>query len=174
MLSDWRQVKEVRRQRPFPVLQMHPQTARSLGLEDGDWAWIENDRGRVLQKVERFDGMQHDVVHADGQWWYPELGGQTPSLYGLWLSNINVLIDDDPARCSEILGTWPLKQTRGRVYKAVAEDDRRLVSMLERLCLADGEEMPQLSADDRDLIRRYSEEAMTMHPVSGTRKAEVV
>lgn len=174
MLSDWRQVKTVRRQRPFPVLQMHPETARSLELGDGDWAWIENDRGRVLQKVEHFDGIQRDVVHADGQWWYPELGGEAPSLYGLWLSNINLLIDDDPARCSEILGTWPLKQTRGRVYKACADDDQRLLSMVERLCLADGEEMPQLSADDRDLIRRYSEMAMTMAWGSGAQAAEAM
>jgi hypothetical protein len=128
----------------------------------------------VLQKVEHFDGIQRDVVHADGQWWYPELGGETPSLYGLWLSNINLLIDDDPARCSEILGTWPLKQTRGRVYKAAAEDDQRLVSMVQRLCLADGEEMPQLSADDRDLIGRYSEEAMATGPKSRATATEAM
>jgi anaerobic selenocysteine-containing dehydrogenase len=160
MLSDWRQVREIRRQRPFPVLEVHPNTACALGLEEGDWAWIENPLGRIIQRVKVFDGIKPDVVHADGQWWYPELGAAEPSLFGVWISNINVILDDDPARCSEILGTWPLKQTRGRVYKADSADDRRLVDVLERLCLAKGEAMPELSARDWATIRQYSEQAM--------------
>ncbi len=165
MLSDWRQVREVRREHPFPLLEVHPQTARALGLVDGDWAWIENPLGRVIQRVKLFDGIQPDVVHADGQWWYPELGGAQPSLFGVWLSNINLILDDDPSRCSEILGTWPLKQTRGRVYKADGEDDRRLVDVLQRLCLAGAEGATRvLAAEDWSVVRRYSEQA-----IAGTR-----
>jgi anaerobic selenocysteine-containing dehydrogenase len=160
MLSDWRQVRETRRQRPFPLLEMHPQTARELGLADGDWAWIENPFGRIIQKVKVFDGVKSDVVHADGQWWYPELGADEPSYFGVWLSNINVLLDDDPERCSQILGTWPLKQTRGRVYKAEKAEDLKLIELLERLCLAKGRPMPELSEVDRAIIRRYSERSM--------------
>lgn len=164
MLSDWHQVRETRREHPFPVLEVHPQTARSLGLEEGDWAWIENPFGRVIQRVKLFDGIKPDVVHADGQWWYPELGAAEPSFFGVWLSNVNVILDDDPARCSEILGTWPLKQTRGRVYKADGEDDRRLTEVLERVCLASAEGMPVLDAEDWSIVRRYSEEALAARP----------
>lgn len=158
MLSDWRQVRDVRRERPFPLVQIHPSAARSLGITDGDWAWIENERGRILQKVAYFDGIQPDVIHADGQWWYPELVAGEPSLFGLWLSNINVLIDDDPAKCSEILGTWPLKQTRGCVYGANSESDRRLVRVIERLSLAPSGAMPRLSHEDSEVLRLYSEQ----------------
>ncbi len=160
MLSDWRQVRQVRSRRPFPLLEVHPDTARALGLVEGDWAWIENHLGRIIQRVTLFDGVKPDVVHADGQWWYPELGAGEPSFFGVWISNINVILDDDPKRCSEILGTWPLKQTRGRVYKADGAEDRRLIDVLERLCLAEGEAMPTLSLEDWDIVRRHSEQAI--------------
>ncbi len=160
MLSDWRQVQDVRARHPYPELQVHPDTARALELEDGDWAWIENDRGRILQKVSLFDGVQPDVLHADGQWWYPELGGEAPSQYGLWISNINVLIDDDPDKCNAIVGSWSLKRIQARVYKAETSKDRQLIEMLERTCLAHGEAMPELSEADRALIGDYSLEAM--------------
>lgn len=162
MLSDWRQVPEIRQQRPFPLLEVHPDTAKTLGLQEGDWAWIENPLGRIIQRVTIFPGIKPDVVHADGQWWYPELGGDDPGLYGLWLSNINLILDDDPARCSEILGTWPLKQTHGRVYKADTDDDRKLTDALERLCLSNGNAMPQVAPEDAAIIRRYSEQAMNL------------
>lgn len=161
MLSDWRQIRDTRRRRPFPVLQIHPVTAAELGLRQGDWAWIENDRGRVLQKVEIFDGLRIDVVHADGQWWYPELGHADPSLFGLWLSNINLILDNDPEKCNEIVGTWPLKRTQGRVYRADTREDRELVEVLERLCLARAEQMPDLSEADRTVIAKFSVAAMT-------------
>jgi anaerobic selenocysteine-containing dehydrogenase len=165
MLSDWRQVPQIRSHRPFPVLEVHPGTAQALGLAEGDWAWIENPLGRIIQRVTLSDGVKPDVVHADGQWWYPELGAAEPSLFGVWLSNINVILDDDPKRCSEILGTWPLKQTRGRVYKARGED-AGLVALLERLCLAGGQAMPAIEAEDWELLRRYSERAMAWPRVS--------
>jgi thiosulfate reductase / polysulfide reductase chain A len=161
MLSDWRQVRETRRRRPFPLVEIHPDTARTLGLLDGDWAWIENHLGRIIQRVAIFDGIKPEVVHADGQWWYPELDASDPSLFGVWISNINLILDDDPARCSEILGTWTLKQTRGRVYKADTDDDQRLVAALERMCPAEGTALPELRPQDRDIIRRYSERGMS-------------
>ena len=91
---------------------------------------------------------------------YPELGGVEPSFFGIWISNINLLIDDDPAKCNEVLGSWPLKRIQARVYKADAAEDRRLAAIIERLCLAEGEAMPDLSEEDRDAIRSYSLQAM--------------
>ena len=37
--------------RPEPVVQMNPATARDLGLKDGDEVWIEEQEGRIKQRL---------------------------------------------------------------------------------------------------------------------------
>ena len=117
MQSVWREVQPIREKHPNPRLQMHPETAKPLGINDGDWVWIENALGRVRQQCMHFEGIEPGIVHTDGQWWYPELPGEEPFLYGLWTSNVNVIIDDDPEKCNEITGSWPLRHTSCKIYK---------------------------------------------------------
>jgi anaerobic selenocysteine-containing dehydrogenase len=88
-----------------------------LGIEAGDWVWIETPRGRVRQKVQLFDGMEENIVHAEHGWWFPELPGEEPWLHGVWESNINVLIDDDPEVCNELTGAYPLRTALCKVYE---------------------------------------------------------
>jgi anaerobic selenocysteine-containing dehydrogenase len=116
--SEWRNVRSVRRLHPYPLVQIHPETAKKLGIEEGDWVWIETLRGKVLQKATLFDGIDPDVIHAEHGWWYPELPPEEPWLYGVWLSNINVCTDDDPNNCNQQIGTWPLRTALCRIYKA--------------------------------------------------------
>ena len=115
--SEWRQIDSVRRRRPNPIMQINPTTAASLGINEGDWVWIETLRGRVRQKTELLDGMDPGVVHAENGWWYPELPGEEPWLHGVWESNINVVLNDDPEVCNQITGSWPLKTALCKVYK---------------------------------------------------------
>lgn len=115
--SEWRQVAAARKQHPDPILQIHPQTAKPLGIEEGDWAWIETPRGRIKQKCHIFDGIDPRVVHAEHGWWFPERPGAEPSLHGVWESNINAVIDDEPDHCNKISGSWPLRGMLCRVYK---------------------------------------------------------
>jgi len=115
--SEYRQVKSMRKMHPDPVMQIHPQPAAELGIEDGDWVWIESPRGRVQQKCNIFDGMDPRVVHAQHGWWFPEEDGAEPSLHGVWKSNINVLTDDNPDVCNPISGGWPLRAFLCKVYK---------------------------------------------------------
>jgi hypothetical protein len=35
----------------------------------------------------------------------------------VWISNVNVLTDDDLDHCDEALGSWPLKTLQCKVYK---------------------------------------------------------
>ncbi|MBI4334308.1 MAG: molybdopterin-dependent oxidoreductase [Chloroflexi bacterium] len=116
--SEFRQIDSVRRLRPNPVVQIHPETAKQHGIKQGDWVWIENKRGRVRQTAELFDGIKPDVVHAEHSWWFPELPGEEPSLHGVWQSNINVLTDDDPDVCNQVTGAWPLRTTLCKIYRA--------------------------------------------------------
>jgi len=116
--SEWRQIQFVRNLRPFPILQVHPDTARPLGISDGDWVWVETCRGRVVLKAQLFDGINQDTVNAENGWWYPELPGEEPWLHGVWISNINVVTLEEPDQCGEILGSFPLKTNLCRIYKA--------------------------------------------------------
>jgi anaerobic selenocysteine-containing dehydrogenase len=98
-------------------VQIHPETAREAGIQDGDWVWIETPRGRIRQKCLCFDGIHPQVVHCEHGWWFPELPGEEPWLRGMWESNVNLLTDDDPERCNPRSGGWPLKTALCRVYK---------------------------------------------------------
>jgi anaerobic selenocysteine-containing dehydrogenase len=115
--SEHRQMKTLRKMHPDPIVQIHPETAKALGIREGDWVWIESPRGRIQQKCRIFEGMDPRVVHVQHGWWYPEDEGAEPSLHGVWKSNCNVLIDDDPRVCNPISGGWPLRGLLCKVYK---------------------------------------------------------
>ena len=61
-----------------------------LGIQDGQWVWIENMYGRVKQVANVSPIVDPRVVSADHGWWYPEQSGEEPNLFGNWKSNINV------------------------------------------------------------------------------------
>lgn len=115
--SEHRQIESIRKRRPEPMAQIHPETAKKLGIQDGDWVWVETLRGRVRQKCVYFDGINPQVVHCEHGWWFPELPGEEPWLGGVWESNINVVMDDNPDRCDPRSGGWPLKTALCKVYK---------------------------------------------------------
>jgi anaerobic selenocysteine-containing dehydrogenase len=116
--SEHRQIESLRKEHPDPIVQINPKTAVELGIEDGDWTWIETKRGRVRQRCKYFEGIDPRVVHAEHGWWFPELPGEEPWLHGVWESNINVVTEDHPDHCSPILGGWPLRTGLCKVYKA--------------------------------------------------------
>ena len=116
--SEHRQVDTWRKMHPDPLVQINALTASELGINDGDWVWIETPRGRVRQKCQYFDGIDPRVVSAQHGWWFPELPGEEPWLHGVWESNIDVVTSDDPDHCNQISGGWPLRTLMCQVYKA--------------------------------------------------------
>jgi thiosulfate reductase / polysulfide reductase chain A len=116
--SEHRQVAAFRAKRPDPIAQVHPDTAAPLGIEDGEWIWIETPRGRITQRCRLYEGMDPRVVHVEHGWWFPEEPGAEPSLHGVWKSNCNVLTDDDPEVCNPISGGYPLRGLLCRVVRA--------------------------------------------------------
>ena len=115
--SEFRQIDSLRHRHPYPLVQINPETAKSLGISNGDWVWIESPRGRIRMKAQLFKGIDPRVVHCEHGWWYPELPGEEPWLHGVWESNVNVLTDDDPDHCNPISGGWPLRTALCKVYK---------------------------------------------------------
>jgi len=73
--------------------------------------------GRIRQKAKLTTGIDRRVVHADGYWWYPEMPGEEPCLFGVWESNINAILPDDPELC-DYTGDNPFRALLCRVYKA--------------------------------------------------------
>ncbi|MFC2008219.1 molybdopterin-dependent oxidoreductase [Chloroflexota bacterium] len=111
--SEGRQVKSLRKLNPDPLVEIHPATAKSLGIEEGDWVWIESLRGRIKQRARLIDGIHPRVVHAQCGWWFPE---KDPPEYGFKESNINLLtggLPYDPHTGSE---SW--RSFLCKVYKA--------------------------------------------------------
>jgi anaerobic selenocysteine-containing dehydrogenase len=103
---------------PNPLMDIHPDTARNLGIDDGDWAYIETRRGRIKQKARYTPGILPTVINCQASWWFPEMEANEPSLSGLWESNANVLTLDEPAACDELSGGWCVRALLCKVYRA--------------------------------------------------------
>jgi len=98
-----------------PFVEMNSETAKGLGINDGDWVWIETLRGRCKQRAKVSQGIHPQVVHAEHGWWFPERPGQEPRLHDCWESNINVVTDGD--HCDPIIGSSTLKALLCRIYR---------------------------------------------------------
>ena len=111
--SEHRQIPKLRRAKPYPQAEIHPDTAARYGIADGDWMWIENQRGRVRQRAKYAPGLDPRVVAAEHGWWFPE---QAAPEYGVWTSNINLLTSNEPPY-DPAMGTYHLRALLCRVYK---------------------------------------------------------
>lgn len=54
---------------------LHPETVANLDINEGEWVWIENHRGKCKQKVRFEPAIDPRVVHAEHGWWSPVLYG---------------------------------------------------------------------------------------------------
>jgi anaerobic selenocysteine-containing dehydrogenase len=91
--SGHRMIPQLRKLRPDPLVEIHPDTAKNLGISDGQWVYIESPRGRLKQRARPTKGIDPRVVAADHGWWYPEI--EAPG-HGWDESNINILTDNGP------------------------------------------------------------------------------
>jgi len=97
--------------RPDPIVQLHPDTAQRLGLQEGKWVYIETEMGRVKQRLSLNRKIDPRLVIAALGWWFPE---KDDSEQGWRESNVNMLTscgpDYDPA-----IGTVSLRGIPCRV-----------------------------------------------------------
>lgn len=67
------EVPRLRKRRPWPTLEMSPETAREFALSEGDWVAIEaptTDKS-IRRQVALVEGMDPRVVNAEGLWYLP-------------------------------------------------------------------------------------------------------
>jgi anaerobic selenocysteine-containing dehydrogenase len=107
-----------REQHPWPVADIHYETAREYGIANGDWIWIENKRGRILQRARVGPGIHPKVVNAESHWWYPEMPAEEPWNHGALMSNANILTLDEPHTLDQMTGGWCFRGLLCKVYKA--------------------------------------------------------
>jgi anaerobic selenocysteine-containing dehydrogenase len=117
--SQWYHLDSFKKREKFPEIQINPEKAAELGINDGDDVWVETPLGRIKAVCAFTDGIHPQVVNVKHYAvWYPDEPAADPSLYGMWKSNINVILDDDPDRCDPLTGGWPLREQLCKVYKA--------------------------------------------------------
>lgn len=125
--SEHRQLSRMREIHPEPYMDIHPDAAAALGVNEEDWVWIENMRGRCKQKVRFNVGLDPRVIRGEHGWWFPEKEGSEPTLFGVFDSNINNLTT---------MGVYgpmhygaPYKCTIAKVYKCTEENSEVLPSV---------------------------------------------
>lgn len=119
--SEFHQVSSAIKQRPDPLTDIHPETARGLGIADGDWVWAETVNGRIKQRARLTDEVHPAVVRVQYGWWFPQMPGEEPGLHGVWESNANILCSIDPEYCNAEVGGWPLSGILCKIYKVEPE-----------------------------------------------------
>jgi anaerobic selenocysteine-containing dehydrogenase len=107
----------LREQHPDPLMEIHPDTAKELGIANGDWAYIETLRGVIKMKAKVTTNIHPQVINCEHLWWFPEQPSREPWLGGMWESNCNVLTMDDPDTCDPLTGGWTQRAILCRVYK---------------------------------------------------------
>lgn len=104
--SENRQIPWLREIRPDPIVEIHPETARKLGIKEMDWVWIESPRGRVRQRAKLNDGIHPRVVVAEHGWWFPEIKDEG---HGWDIANINILTDNSHESMDPVMGATNLR-----------------------------------------------------------------
>ena len=113
--SEHRQIPWLRQFEKEPYVEIHPDTAREIGILDGEWVWIEGVRGKVKRKARLTPVVHPKTVMAPHGWWYPEKEGAAPHLYGIWDINVNQLIPMGHQGKSGFGGA-PLKTMLCKIY----------------------------------------------------------
>lgn len=90
--SEHRMIPWLRECDPDPIVEIHPKVAGKLGITEGEWVYIENDRGRIRRKAKVTPIVHPKVISVPHGWWLPEGDGREPDLFGIWDINCNVLV----------------------------------------------------------------------------------
>ena len=110
--SEYCQLPSLRKKHAHPRVDINPETAYKLGIQEQDWVWIETPRGRIQQKARLTTGIHPLVINVELGWWFPEEPGPE---HGIWKSNANVLTSNAPPY-DPAMGTYQLRALLCKVY----------------------------------------------------------
>ena len=109
---------------PDPYFDINPELAEKLGIEQGDWCWIETRRGRIKMRAEVQPSVDPRVVFCPRGWWFPERDGSADldNPFGCLESNVNTLTSVDDEHCDPMGGSWANRGLMCKVYKCTELD----------------------------------------------------
>lgn len=113
--SAGRQVHSLRKTHPEPLTIINTETAKELGIKEGNWVYIETKRGRIKQKATLSPNIDPRVVMPEYGWWFPER--KDSEMYDWAESNINILTNNEKPYARE-MGSATLRGILCKVYKA--------------------------------------------------------
>ncbi len=116
--SEHRQVKRLRAMHPDPTIEIHTEDCKKYGVHEGEWVWVENQRGRCKCRVMETNIALPGIASADHGWWYPEAPAEEKDgLFGLFDVAVNQLFPWEPGRSgfgtnykSSICKVYPVKE----------------------------------------------------------------
>ena len=117
--SEHRQLPWCRELWPVPRVEINPSDAEELGIQQGDWVWIENDNGKIRQVADLYYGISKGVINLEHQWWFPELDQADK---GFDLCGCNCLVTTGKGYQDRISGTSYLRAYPVKIYKATPEN----------------------------------------------------
>lgn len=88
--SENRQIETLREIHEWPTMEIHPDTAKSLGISEGTWVWVENPWGKAKLYAHLTPIVKENTVSCDHGWWLPEENPE--ELYGAITHNVGSLI----------------------------------------------------------------------------------
>lgn len=112
--STLRNVPAMREIYPVPEIWIHPLDGQKYGVADGDWTWVESDRGRIRAKACITLGIHPGVVCME-RFWNPE--NLDKKTHGWQEMNVNVL-SKSTAPFNDVVGTYTLRAYQVKIYKA--------------------------------------------------------
>jgi len=91
--SEHRQIPWLRELDPDPTVEISPKTAVEVGVADGEWVYVENQKGKVKARARIRPTVPPWMVMIAHGWWLPETEGREPHLFGIWEYNVNNLLE---------------------------------------------------------------------------------
>lgn len=143
--SEHRQLPWCREVWPVPRIEMNPADAAAIGVDQGDWVWIETERGKIRECVDLYHGIRPGTVNAEHQWWIPEFSSPTK---GFDLVNINCLVNKDLR--DPLCGSSYVRAYNVKVYKATAEN-----SPFGNPCPCDIDGTPMIASADDPRLKEW-------------------
>ena len=116
--SQQRALPGLRKAAPEPTAELHPDTAREHGIEQGRWMWVESPKGAVRVRSRLTGRILPGVVCVQHGWWQPcpdlDLPGHDP--YSEAGANPNGLVDAEHR--DPVSGSLPHRSSLCRVRPA--------------------------------------------------------